>query len=181
MQFFLELVSQSWKKKSITSCRSLQCFQKIRCSLDLLLSMVWKQSMESMQRVEPSSTSCSSCKPKKVARQAAKRACYTLEPTCNLSHNVVATQIVKKIVPCRCRFRLHFSQRLQGIFKPLQVAARDYALINRECGPYAKIFVMTSCRTDRTKWGPCGMTSQQIFSVWTKLKVNKSFIVYPHK
>ena len=25
------------------------------------------------------------------------------------------------------------------------------------------------------------MTSQQIFSVWTKLKVNKSFIVYPHK
>ena len=24
------------------------------------------------------------------------------------------------------------------------------------------------------------MTSQQIFSVWTKLKVNKSFIVYPH-
>ena len=57
----------------------------------------------------------------------------------------------------------------------------NYALINRECGPYAKIFVVTSCRTDRTKWGPCGMTSQQIFSVWTKLKVNKSFIVYPHK
>ena len=25
------------------------------------------------------------------------------------------------------------------------------------------------------------MTSQQRFSVWTKLKVNKSFIVYPHK
>ena len=25
------------------------------------------------------------------------------------------------------------------------------------------------------------VTSQQIFSVWTKLKVNKSFIVYPHK
>ena len=25
------------------------------------------------------------------------------------------------------------------------------------------------------------MTSQQIFSVWTKLKVNKSFTVYPHK
>ena len=25
------------------------------------------------------------------------------------------------------------------------------------------------------------MTLQQIFSVWTKLKVNKSFIVYPHK
>ena len=25
------------------------------------------------------------------------------------------------------------------------------------------------------------MTSQQTFSVWTKLKVNKSFIVYPHK
>ena len=57
----------------------------------------------------------------------------------------------------------------------------DYALINRECGPYAKIFVVTSCLTDRTKGGPCGMTSQQIFSVWTKLKVNKSFIVYPHK
>ena len=25
------------------------------------------------------------------------------------------------------------------------------------------------------------MTSQQIFPVWTKLKVNKSVIVYPHK
>ena len=25
------------------------------------------------------------------------------------------------------------------------------------------------------------MTSQQIFSIWTRLKVNKSFIVYPHK
>ena len=25
------------------------------------------------------------------------------------------------------------------------------ALIDRECGPYAKIFVVTSCRTDRTK------------------------------
>ena len=27
----------------------------------------------------------------------------------------------------------------------------DYALINLECGPYAKIFVVTSCGTDRTK------------------------------
>ena len=29
--------------------------------------------------------------------------------------------------------------------------AEDYALINRECGPYAKIFVVTSCRTDRSE------------------------------
>ena len=28
---------------------------------------------------------------------------------------------------------------------------KNYALINRECGPYAKIFVVTSCHTDRTK------------------------------
>ena len=31
------------------------------------------------------------------------------------------------------------------------ILLKYYALINRECGPYAKIFVATSCRTDRKK------------------------------
>ena len=54
------------------------------------------------------------------------------------------------------------------LFFVWKIFEKEYALINRECGPFAKIFVLTS-------------SSQQIFSVWTKLKVNKSFIVYPHK
>ena len=48
-----------------------------------------KNSMQSLQKVGPSSTLCSHCKPKKVARQVAKRACCMLKLVsqchCNIS------------------------------------------------------------------------------------------------
>ena len=50
--------------------------------------MVSKQSIQLLQKVEPSST---------VARQVVKRECYTLQPTCNLSRNVIVIQIAKKL------------------------------------------------------------------------------------
>ena len=40
-----------------------------------------------------------------------------------------------------------------------------YALINRECGPFAKIVVVTSCRTDRTKW--------ELYCIPTQVKLQK--------
>ena len=71
--------------------------------------------MQSLQKVEPSSTLSNCCKPKKAVRQVAKRACYTLQPTCNFSCNTIATQVAKKLAPrnTSCRVRLYFLQRLQ--------------------------------------------------------------------
>ena len=86
---FFNRFSQRWKKKPTTSRRS----HVPRCSLELQLAMVSKQSMQSLQKIEPSSTLCSCCKPKKVARHVAKKARYTLQPTCNLSRNAVATSV----------------------------------------------------------------------------------------
>ena len=60
------------------------------------------------------STLCNCCKPKKIARQVAKRACcYTLQPTCNLSRIAIVTQVAKKITPCNTSYgaRLYFLQR----------------------------------------------------------------------
>ena len=91
------------------------------------LQLIRKNSMQSLQKVEPSSTLCNCCKPKNVAGQVAKRACYTLQPTYNLSCNAIATQVSKKIAPrnTSCIARFYFLQRLQRLFKPLQVGASD--------------------------------------------------------
>ena len=53
-------------------------------------------------------------------------------------------------------FEDNFFLRKKGISDNFFIAFCDhfeehYALINRECGPYAKIFAVTSRRTDRTK------------------------------
>ena len=64
MLFFLLLASQSWKKKSIASCRThASC-----CNLELhsQLAMVSKKIMQSLQKVEPSSTLCNHSKPQKL-------------------------------------------------------------------------------------------------------------------
>ena len=90
----------SWKKKSIASCRR----NVTRCNLELQLAMVSKQSMQSLQKVERSSTLCNLYKTKKVAKQVAKRTFYTLQPICTLSYNAIATQVAKKIAPCNTRF-----------------------------------------------------------------------------
>ena len=44
---------------------------------------------------------------------------YTLQPTCNLSCKVMATQVAKKIAPCKTsrRNRFYFLQRLQDFGK----------------------------------------------------------------
>ena len=73
-------------KKSIASCRR----HVTLCNLGLQLAMVLKQSMQLLQKVELSSTLCNHFKPERVARQVAKRAGYTLQPTCNLSRNSIA-------------------------------------------------------------------------------------------
>ena len=113
----LHLVSQRWKNKSIARCRR----HVTPCSLGLQLAMVSKQSMQSLQKVELSSTLCNRCKPKKVETQVAKRACYTLQPTCNLSRNTILTQVAWKIAPCNtsCRARFYFLQRLQRFFETI--------------------------------------------------------------
>ena len=49
-----------------------------------------------------------SCKPKTVARQVAKRACYKLKPTCTFSHNAIATEVANKIAPRNSSFRARF-------------------------------------------------------------------------
>ena len=57
-----------------------------------------------------------------------------------------------------------------------------YALINRARGPYEEIFVLTF-----KAYGPNAVRSMRLerqnkyFLVWTKISVNKSFIVYPYK
>ena len=75
-------------------------------------------SLQSLQKVELSSTFCNRCKPKEVARQLAKRQCYTLKTTCNFSRNAIATQVAKKIAQCNtcCRARFYFLQLLQRFF-----------------------------------------------------------------
>ena len=112
---FCELVSLLWKKKSVTSCRTHVTYY----SIGLKLAMVSKQSLQLLQKVEPCFTLCSCFKPNKVARQFAKRTCYTLQPTCNLSRNAIATQVAKKIAPCNTSSRAPFYclQRPQRLFE----------------------------------------------------------------
>ena len=114
MQFSLQPVSQRGKKKSIASrIRRVTC-----CNLELKLVMVFNKSMQSLQKVEPSSALRNHCKPKKVARQVAKRARYTLQPICNLSRNAIATQATDKIALCNttCIAWFYFLQPLQRLF-----------------------------------------------------------------
>ena len=57
--------------------------------------------MQSLQKVEPSSTLCSRCKPEKVVRLVAKMtACNILQPTSNSSRGTIATQVAKELAQC---------------------------------------------------------------------------------
>ena len=64
-----------------------------------------KKSLPSLRKVEPSSTFYNRCKPKNVARKVAKRACYALQSTCNLSCSTIGTQVAKKIASCNNSLR----------------------------------------------------------------------------
>ena len=85
-----------------------------------------KRKQQWLHKTEPGSTLRNRCKPKKVTKQVAKRACHKLKPACSLSHNTIATQVAKIFVPCNtsCRAQFHFLQRLQRFLKALQVEDR---------------------------------------------------------
>ena len=61
--FFLENCLETLEKKSIGSYRS----HVTRCNHWLQLAMVSKQSILSLQKIEPCSTLCNICNPKNVA------------------------------------------------------------------------------------------------------------------
>ena len=117
MQFSLQIVAQRLTETFIASCRRyVTC-----CNLELQLARDMKKSVQSLQKVESSCILCNRYKPKKVARQVAKRACYTLQPTCNFSRDAIAAQVVKKIMPCNtsCKARYCCLQRLQIFFETI--------------------------------------------------------------
>ena len=65
--------------------------------------------MQSLQTLESCTTSCK--------EGMLPRAPYTLQPTCNLSRNAIATQVAKKIAACNtsCKAWFYFLQGIYGI------------------------------------------------------------------
>ena len=57
--------------------------------------MVSKQSIQSLKKVEPSSALCNRCKPKKVAKQVAKRLGHVTR--CNLPATCLAALLQHKL------------------------------------------------------------------------------------
>ena len=89
-----------------------------RCNLELKLTMDSKNSMQSLQKVKVSSTLCNLCKHKKIVKQVANRACYTLQHTRNIALNSIAEQVAKKIALYNTGYRARFHlQLLQRFFK----------------------------------------------------------------
>ena len=95
--------------------------------------MVLKQSMQSLQKVKLSSALCNHCKSQKVTMQVAKKACYTLQPNCNLSRNATGTQVEKKIAPSSSSFtdRFYFVQRLQRFFETIASCSPSFYCVFR--------------------------------------------------
>ena len=95
--------------------------------------MVLKQSMQSLQKVKLSSALCNHCKSQKVTMQVAKKACYTLQPNCNLSRNATGTQVEKKIAPSSSSFidRFYFVQRLQRFFETISSCSPSFYCVFR--------------------------------------------------
>jgi len=61
----------------------------------------------SLQKVEPTSTSCNDCGIKKVARHVYFRVCYTGHFSCNLYRTPnIARQVARKIAKCNSAFTL---------------------------------------------------------------------------
>ena len=108
--------------EAIFLANCLPMLEKNHCKLQKTCYM-----LQSLQKVGPSSTSLNCCKPEKIARQVAKRACYTLQPTCNFCRNAIGAQVANRIASCNisCRARFYSLQRLQRFFKQLRVAAPD--------------------------------------------------------
>ena len=115
------------------------------CNLGPQLAVGTKQSMQFLQKVEPSSTLCSCCKPKKSCETSYKEGILHAAPTCNFSCNAISTQATKKLAPCNtsCSAQFYFLQRFQKFFRaiasycprlqnflePLQVAALLFFIV----------------------------------------------------
>ena len=82
-----------------------------------------KNSLQSFQKVEQSSTLCYRRKYKKVAGQVTKRACYMLHlpATCLATPLQLKLLQTKEIAPCNtsCVARIFFWQRLQRFFETI--------------------------------------------------------------
>ena len=104
MQFSLQPIL--WKNKLIASCWR----HVTRCNQGFQLTAVSKKSLQSLQKLETNSTFCNRCKPKKVARQVAKRAYHTLrlvsrrhcDTTC--TKNCIVKHVLGQCSDCESRF-----------------------------------------------------------------------------
>ena len=96
-------------------------------------AMVGKRATQSLQKLEPSSTLCKHCKLKTVARQAAERVCYESHPTCNLSHNSIATQVARKIAPCNASLLCSIVASLQKLQDKSQKGPVTHCNIPASC------------------------------------------------
>ena len=107
--------------------------------------MVSKQSLHSLQKLEPSSTLCNRCNPQNVASQAAERVCYALQSNHNLSRNAIATQVAKKIAQCRtrCGSWFYYLQRLQRFFE--RIASCSRTLQHVTCLPQLAVHSYSPC------------------------------------
>ena len=103
------VICQNWKKPGIErqiSCR-LQCKRSIlsrgsyvtRWNLQAAICIGLKKIHVILAESRPTSILCNCCKPRNVGRYIAKRACYMLQPTCNLSCNPIVIQVEKKLTP----------------------------------------------------------------------------------
>ena len=91
--------------------------------------------MQSLQKVEPSSTMCGRFKPKKLCETSCQRACYSLQPTCNLSATLFQYYLQRNLhhvtLALELGTSLLFRNDCRDILKSLQAAARD-------CNPFLK-------------------------------------------
>ena len=88
--------------------------------------LVSKSSMQSLQKIEPSSTLCKSCNAKNVARQVAKRVCYTLHSTRNLSFATPLQHKLQRNLPrgtLTVELGSTLSNECRVFWKPLPVAS----------------------------------------------------------
>ena len=78
-------------------------------------------------------------------------------------------------------FLAHFNViKKINVWTNLTALFMNNELIDWVGGPDRKIFGPRSWRTDQSQWGPCAMTSGQIFSHLARPNsVNKHFIIWP--
>ena len=85
-----------WRKIVRQVPGAVQRWLKVAGGVVTLCNGDWKL-LQSLQKVELSSTSCNVARNKNVARQVAEVTCYTVQFSCNLRRNGVARQVAEKI------------------------------------------------------------------------------------